>query len=90
MNRDNINNNNHHNNNNDDSNSSPPHLEVVPKGPGPQHLEEGVVVDVFAHIVQVIVFASCTDTLLCVGGAGQPGHGVRRVDGVQEDGLELR
>ena len=66
------------------------YLEVVAKGPGPQHLEEGVVVDVFTHIVQVIVFASRTDTLLGVGGTTQPGHRVGGIDGVEEDGLELR
>lgn len=36
------------------------------------------------------MFTSGTDTLLGVGGAVQPGHRVGRVDGVEEDGLELR
>jgi hypothetical protein len=30
-------------------------LEVVPKGPVAQHLKEGVVVRVLAHVVQVVV-----------------------------------
>ena len=33
-------------------------LKVVPKGPIAQHLKEGVVIHILAHIVQVIVFAS--------------------------------
>ena len=47
-------------------------------------------VDVLAHIVQVIVLASCADALLRVGSTPEPGHGVGRVYGVEEDGLELR
>lgn len=66
------------------------YLEVVPKGPGPQHLKEGVVVDVLANIVQVVVFSSGADALLRVGSAAKLGHGVGRIDGVQEDWLELR
>lgn len=66
------------------------YLKVVPEGPGAQHLKEGVVVDVLPHVVQVVVFSSCSDAFLCVGGPPQLGHGVRRVDGVQEDGLELK
>lgn len=65
------------------------YLKVVPKRPGPQHLEEGVMVDIFTHIVQIVVFASCTDTFLGVGSTTQPGHGMRWIDGVEKDGLEL-
>ncbi len=36
------------------------------------------------------MFTSCTDTLLSVGGTAQPSHGVGRIDGVEEDGFELR
>lgn len=46
-------------------------------------------VDVFTHVVQVVVFASCADAFLGVGSAVQPSHGVGRIDGVEEDGLEL-
>lgn len=66
------------------------YLEVVPKGPGAQHFKEGVVVNVFPHIIQVVVFASCTDALLSVGGTPQLGHGVGGVYGVEEDGLVLQ
>ena len=38
-------------------------LEVVPKRPVAQHLEEGVVVHIFAHIVQVVVLATGPDAL---------------------------
>ena len=43
------------------------YLKVVPVGPVSQHLKEGVVVDVFAHIVQVVVLAARANTLLTVG-----------------------
>jgi hypothetical protein len=36
-------------------------LEVVPKGPVPQHLKESVVVRVLAHIIQVIVLPCRAD-----------------------------
>jgi len=41
-------------------------LEVVPKRPVAEHLEVGVVVHVFAHVVQVVVLAPCPDALLRV------------------------
>lgn len=47
-------------------------------------------INVFAHVVQVVVFPSCSNAFLRVGGPPQLGHGVGRVDGVQEDGLELK
>lgn len=47
-------------------------------------------VNVFPHVVQVVVFTSCADAFLRVGCTPQLGHGVGRVDGVQKDGLELR
>lgn len=67
-----------------------PYLKVVSKGPGAQHLEEGVVVHVLPHVVKIVVLASSTDALLGVGSAAQSGHGVRRVDGVKKYGLELQ
>ncbi|KAI7360092.1 Alanine--tRNA [Hortaea werneckii] len=39
-------------------------LEVISKRPVTQHLEEGVMIGVFADIVEVIVLATSTDTLL--------------------------
>lgn len=38
-------------------------LEVVPKGPVAQHLKEGVVVHILAHVIQVIVLAARPYTL---------------------------
>eukprot|EP00965_Chrysotila_dentata_P239660 6203228-Pleurochrysis_carterae.AAC.3 len=64
-------------------------LEVVAKGPVAQHLEEGVVVDVLADVVQVVVLAARADALLGVGRAAQLGHGRVGVRLAQEDGLEL-
>lgn len=47
-------------------------------------------VDVFTHVVQVVVFTSGPDALLGVGSTTQLSHRVGRIDGVQKDGLELR
>ena len=44
-------------------------LEVVAEGPVAQHLEEGVVVDVLAHVVQVVVLPARAHALLRVDGA---------------------
>ena len=38
-------------------------LEVVPKGPVAQHLKEGVVVHILAHVIQVIMLAASADAL---------------------------
>lgn len=66
------------------------YLEVIAKGPGPQHLKEGVVVHIFAHIIQVIVLAPCSDALLSVGGSAQFSEWMWGVDGIEEDGFELQ
>lgn len=47
------------------------YLEIIPKGPGPQHLKEGVVVHILPHVIQVVVLAPCSDALLSVGGSAQ-------------------
>lgn len=65
------------------------YLEIIPKGPGPQHLKEGVVVHIFPHIIQVVVLAPCSDALLSVGGSAQFSERVWGVDGIEEDGFEL-
>lgn len=41
-------------------------LKVISKRPISQHFKECMVVDIFANIIQVIVFTTCTDTLLAV------------------------
>ena len=56
-------------------------LEVVPEGPITQHLEEGVVVQVLAHIIQIIMLASGSYTFLGVASSFQGGHLRFRVDG---------
>lgn len=74
-------------------------LEVVAERPVAEHLKEGVVVDVLADIVQIIVLASSTNALLRVASSLQLGKRTGGVDlGVrgdcecnlsQEDGLVL-
>ena len=44
-------------------------LEVVAEGPVAEHLEEGVVVGVAPHLLEVVVLARDADALLGVGGA---------------------
>lgn len=65
------------------------YFEIISKGPRAQHLKESVMVHVFAHIIKIIVFAASTNALLCVCSTPKSGHWVGRVNGVQEDGLEL-
>lgn len=64
-------------------------LEVVPKRPVPQHLEEGVMVHVLAHVVEVVVLAAGPDALLRVNSPSPLGHVAVGVSSAQEDGLEL-
>lgn len=66
------------------------YLKVISKRPRAQHLEEGVMIDILAHIVQVIVFAPSPDAFLGIGGSAQLCHGVRWVNCVQEDGFKLK
>ena len=47
-------------------------------------------VDIFPDVVQVIVLAPCSDALLSVGGSVQFSERVRGVNGIEEDGFELR
>lgn len=65
------------------------YFKVVSEGPGAHHLKEGVVVHVLAQIIQVIVLAPSADALLCVSCTLESGHGVGRINGVQEDRFEL-
>ena len=46
-------------------------LEVIAKGPVPQHLEEGVVIGIEPDILEVVVLAAGADALLGVGCAGR-------------------
>ena len=55
-------------------------LEIISKAPVAEHLEKGVMIHIFADIVEVVVFSSSTNTLLricntfparhCTGGVG--------------------
>lgn len=56
------------------------YLEIISKRPGAQHLKEGVMVDIFAHVIQVIVFAPSPDALLGIGSSAQLRHRVRWVN----------
>ena len=49
-------------------------LEVVAEAPGAEHLEEGVVVRVLAHVLEVVVLAARADALLGVDGSLERGH----------------
>lgn len=65
------------------------HLEVVSEGPVSKHLKEGVVVDISAHVLQVVVFAAGADALLAVHHSAVRRHRAPGVHGSQEDRLEL-
>lgn len=47
-------------------------------------------IDILAHVIQVVVFAPSPDALLGIGSSAQLGHGVRWVNSVQKDGFELK
>mmetsp|Transcript_57753 Transcript_57753/g.137441 ORF Transcript_57753/g.137441 Transcript_57753/m.137441 type:complete len:290 (+) Transcript_57753:2218-3087(+) len=64
-------------------------LEVGRERPVAEHLEEGVVVDVLAHVVEVVVLAARADALRRVGRALELRERGGRVDHAHEDGLEL-
>ena len=59
-------------------------LEVVAEGPVAEHLEEGVVVGVLAHVFEVVVLAAGANALLCVDRAR-----VVALTASKEDVLEL-
>ncbi len=71
-------------------------FKIVAEGPVPEHLEEGVVVGVEAHVFEVVVLAAGADALLRVGGASGQAFGQNAGPGVhiraalaEEDGDEL-
>ena len=66
------------------------YLEVVAKAPVAKHLKEGVVVGIFADVVQVVVLTASADTLLRVHSALHLGKVRRGVHRAEEDGLVLR
>ena len=55
-------------------------LEVVSEGPIAEHFKEGVVVDVLADIVEIVVLASGANALLRVAGSLQLGERTGGVD----------
>jgi len=46
-------------------------------------------IDIFANVIQIIVFASCTDALLSVGSSNQTAHVTLRINSTLEDWLKL-
>ena len=61
-------------------------FEIVAKRPVSEHLEEGVVVGVQPHILQIIVLAACADAFLRVS---RTRRGVGAGRGAEEDRYEL-
>ena len=64
-------------------------LKVVAERPVTQHLEECVVIAILADIVEIVVFATSTNTLLTVDSGLHAGHRIGLSNGAEEDGLEL-
>mmetsp|Transcript_8153 Transcript_8153/g.17616 ORF Transcript_8153/g.17616 Transcript_8153/m.17616 type:complete len:466 (+) Transcript_8153:1609-3006(+) len=64
-------------------------LEIIPKGPIPKHLKEGVMVHILPHIVEIVVLASGTDALLGIARALQLAHGEGGVACSQKEGFVL-
>jgi hypothetical protein len=65
------------------------YLKEVSKAPVSKHLKEGVMVGIFAHIIQVVVLAPSTDTLLRVDNSSQLSKVTAWINGALEDRLEL-
>ena len=64
-------------------------LKVVGERPVAQHLEERVMIDVLADVVQVVVLAAGANTLLRVARALPSGHLTVRIHAAQEQRFEL-
>lgn len=47
-------------------------------------------IDILAHVIQIIVFAPSPDAFLGIGSSAQLSHRVRWVNSVQKDGFELK
>lgn len=66
------------------------HLEIVaPKSPVAKHLKEGMMREISAHILQVIVATSGPHAFLTVSHTPEACHLTSWIHCAQEDGLEL-
>ena len=65
------------------------HLEEVPKTPVAHHLKESVMVHILPHVIKVVVFAPCTNTLLRIDNTLQLPKIAIGVHCALEDWLEL-
>ena len=61
----------------------------ISKGPVPKHFKEGVVIRVFAHVIQIVVLSASSDALLRVHGSLQLRQVTAGVHRAREDRLEL-
>lgn len=59
-------------------------LKIVSKAPIAKHFEEGVMIYVFANVVEVVMFATSTNTLLRIRNTFPARHCARRIGGSQK------
>ena len=64
-------------------------LEIIPERPVAEHLEEGMVIGVLAHIIEVVVLAARADALLGIGRALEPLQRRVGIERAQKDRLIL-
>jgi hypothetical protein len=64
-------------------------LKIVSKRPIAQHFKEGVVINVFANIFQIVMLPTGTNTFLTVRGAFQLCKLRIRINSSKKNGLEL-
>ena len=64
-------------------------LEVVSKRPVAEHFKEGVMMGVMADIIEIVVFATDTDTFLTVDDTSIAGHGTQWINSTEEQRFEL-
>ena len=65
------------------------YLKIVSKRPVPQHFKECVMVNILSNIIQIIMFATSSNTFLGVNSSYPFGHITTGVNSTQENGLKL-
>ena len=64
-------------------------FEIIPKRPIAKHFKKGVMVDILADIVKVIVFATGTNAFLRIDGTFQFGHFEVGIASAEKQGFVL-
>lgn len=66
------------------------YLEIISKRPIPHHFKECMMVNIFTHVVKIIVFSTGSNALLRIDNPYPFGHVTIRINCSQEYGFELK